>query len=773
VTAAAPDYHYDTLGQWAAHYAQRGFQVFPLNADKEPLTTNGMTDATSDPATVRDWWARHPKALIGCRVPQNIVILDTDPRHGGLDTWRALIAGNAPMPPTRVHYSGRGDGGAHHWFQRPDAKLSIKALNVWAKAHGTGHAVGKDGKRWVSGIDILSHGHRYTILPPSPHPSNGQPYLWESKLDPAPMPTWLVDILTAPVVTPPTVLSAPALRVVADPTSIADWFTLQASWNDILPAAGWYLVRGNGDDDGSAWRHPNASAAQSATIRHGQLFVYTDNTDFEPTEPESPHGYTRFRAWATLEHNGDMSAAAKAAREMRDGPRIPPVAAAIAPPNVDPETGEIVDNPQPVLGEQFWQSRAYLDHIRNAALSRMVAPTSVLLAVLARASAFVHPSTCLPPIVGDVSPLSMMVALLANSGGGKSASASCARRLLPHVPIGCVANLPLASGEGVIQTYFDDQEASTDDQGKRIKKRTRYGALFILDEGQVLAEIGSRKGATILPTLRSVWSGGDAGQANASAETRRILPGGSYSFGLISLWQDESAALLLADAHGGTPQRFLWASTIDPTITADNPEWPGPLEWEPPPIYAIDGVPQHYPIDIDPAIVREIKEARARVGRGEVEENPLDSHRRLLKLRVAGLLGLLDGRSAINTEDWQLADALLKHSDAVRGWVLSEARRRTADANIGAAKRQAEREAVIEESARDRALRSAAKAAWRVAEKATTAGSKASRRQIMLGIQGRDRKHVTVDEAIDEAVRLDWIAPLGDDLFGPGKARPT
>jgi Bifunctional DNA primase/polymerase, N-terminal len=772
--SAAPDYHYETLGQWAAHYAQRGFQVFPLNADKEPLTTNGMTDATSDMATVRDWWARHPKALIGCRVPQNIIILDTDPRHGGLDTWHALIAANTPMPPTRVHYSGRGDGGAHHWFQKPDAKLSIKALNAWAKVHGTGHAVGKDGKRWVSGIDILSHGHRYTILPPSPHPSNGQPYQWESKLDPAPMPTWLVDILTAPVTTPPTVLSAPALRVVADSTSIADWFTLQASWNDILPAAGWYLVRGNGDDDGSAWRHPNASAAQSATIRHGQLFVYTDNTDFEPTEPESPHGYTRFRAWATLEHNGDMSAAAKAAREMRDGPRTPPAAAVIAPPNVDPETGEIVDQGSDVYGDEFWTARPVLKHIRTAARSRLVAPAAVLGAVLARVAAFTPPSTCLPPIIGGHVPLSLYVALRGKSGDGKSAPITTAAALIPGTPPGCVGPLGLGSGEGLVEAYMELVE-ETDGGGKKrkVKRQIKRGALFTLDEGQLLSEIASRKGSTILPILRTAWSGGDPGQANAAVETRRSLAPGSYAVGMVSLWQDKAAATLLADEDGGTPQRFLWIPTDDPGAHETETEWPGEIAWEPPAAIAIAGKISHQPLAVHPEIVAEVRKHQVARLRGDIEIDPLDAHRRLNKLKIAGCLAVLDGRADVNLDDWDLAERILTVSDGVRAWVLSEARRRAADADLAVARRHAQREVVVADTVETKALDGAARACYRAVSKAVAAGSRASRRDLQLALTGRQRKAVTVDEAADHAAAQGWIVGDTDIGWVLGKSQPA
>ena len=76
-------------------------------------------------------------------------------------------------------------------------------------------------------------------------------------------------------------------------------------------------MAGDGDSDGSKWRHPTATSAEPASIRRGCLFVYSPNTVFEPTAAENPHGYTRYRAYAMLEHGGDLAAAARAARTMR------------------------------------------------------------------------------------------------------------------------------------------------------------------------------------------------------------------------------------------------------------------------------------------------------------------------------------------------------------------------------------------------------------------------------------------------------------------------
>jgi hypothetical protein len=96
--------------------------------------------------------------------------------------------------------------------------------------------------------------------------------------------------------------------------SVGDQFTVKATWSAILTPHGWHCADADPDADGARWLHPNATSTCSATIRHGCLFVYSPNTPFDPTEAGDPHGYTKFRAFAVLDHSGDLSAAAKALR---------------------------------------------------------------------------------------------------------------------------------------------------------------------------------------------------------------------------------------------------------------------------------------------------------------------------------------------------------------------------------------------------------------------------------------------------------------------------
>lgn len=298
----------------ALSYAGLGLEIFPVGRDKRPLQS--QHEATTDLDQIEAWWERFPDALIGHRPAPGVVLLDIDPRHNGKATWAAIRAElNGGVPVTRTHYSGRGDGGGHVWFQRPEGELGIVRLDAWARAKGLGALI-EGSQRWTGGIDILRHEHRYTILPPSPHPDTHKPYHWARgkglAIEPAAMPAWLAGMLRRPEAATPR--DTTQWR---DPDSIADWYSANHSLTEVLTEAGWVLRSGGGDDDGSEWQHPEATTAVSATVRHGCLFVYSTSTPFEPTEPGDPRGYTPFAAYTTLVHAGDASKAARAARELK------------------------------------------------------------------------------------------------------------------------------------------------------------------------------------------------------------------------------------------------------------------------------------------------------------------------------------------------------------------------------------------------------------------------------------------------------------------------
>jgi hypothetical protein len=157
------------------------------------------------------------------------------------------------------------------------------------------------------GFDLRTHAN-YVVLAPSIHPDTGNPY---QRIDRAVVvpPAWLVELLAAePAPIRPT-LKYHRPRFYGP--SIADNYSANTSWAEILEPHGWRCLDADPDADDARWLHPTATSARSATVRNGCLFVYSTNTPFEVTASDDRHGYTRFRAYAVLNHRGDMRAAAQ------------------------------------------------------------------------------------------------------------------------------------------------------------------------------------------------------------------------------------------------------------------------------------------------------------------------------------------------------------------------------------------------------------------------------------------------------------------------------
>ena len=253
---------------------------------------HGVLDATTDANQIAAWWGgRYAGANILGRVPVNVFVLDIDPRHGGLKSLAELVAQHNALPETLTHYSGRGDGGTHTFWRRPSGTLTAKHLG--------------------DGIDIKTHSG-YVVLPPSIHPDTGKPYTRIDRLIAAP-PAWLIGLIiekTAHTITPQSGRS-PLHRHLSG--SSASSFNENTSWADMLVPHGWTCLEPDPDAVGAKWLHPRHTSSCSATIgRDHRLYVYSTSTVFDVTEAGSPRGYSRFDAYAVLNHGGDMRAAARA-----------------------------------------------------------------------------------------------------------------------------------------------------------------------------------------------------------------------------------------------------------------------------------------------------------------------------------------------------------------------------------------------------------------------------------------------------------------------------
>ena len=420
----------------------------------------------------------------------------------------------------------------------------------------------------------------------------------------------------------------------------------------------------------------------------------------------------------------------------------------------------------PNLPASFWSARPYLEHIRQAAHSRTRSPDAALGAVLARVAMLTPPSTQLPAITGDLATLDLLVGLIAPSGGGKSTTVSLARRLIPCERNDIVDGIPLGSGEGLVDAFLGPVE-ETDGGGRRrrVRRQTKTAVLAIVDEGQVLADLGSRRGSTLLPTLRTAWSGGDLGQANATVETHRHLRAGCYRFVAIIGWQPAHAAAVLADDVGGTPQRITWLPATDPNIPDNPPDWPGPLDWTPLP--TITGGVE---IDVADDVVAAIRTRALARARGVAEGDALAAHDDLGRLKVAALLAILDRRQHVTDDDWQLAGHVAHTSRLVRTSIASAAAADAARRDQFATHRAVQRATAIADTAERRAFVSATRAVGRRAHRDEV--DHVTRRELDRAIAGGHRQLVDVDEVITAAIAEGWIEPDGD-RFRPGKSRPS
>ena len=774
----------ETLGEWALKYASKGFEVFPVNPEtKAPIgategpdgetiwmATKGHTDATADAATITAWWQLRPDALIGCRIPKDVVVLDIDPRNEGLKTWAAIVAGH-DMPTTRLHKSGRNDGGFHIWFQHP----------------------GLDRIDAGDGIDVLHHGHRYSILPPSPHPATGSPYFWvqsSEDSDVAEMPAWLIDALTpAPVAQAaskaPTIASNNTYH--DDGPSPAEWYNDNASWSEILE--GWRLVAGNGEDDGSKWAHPTATAAFSATIRHECLFVYSPTPGLPVTETNDPNGLTKFRAEALLNYNGDMAACAQDIRSIMPD-RITGEIPTTRQPLIVPDAVTTAAGTSPVLKvpgnytNEFWETTPLLAQIRQAAWASYDAPAATLAALLARATAAIPPSVravVIDPASGNTfksaDSLNLIIGTVATSGGGKSSSVKAAERLLPYERRGDRrlvdrerSDLQLGSGQGIDATYLEQVKDPEDAKKTITKVVDNPKALFTADEGEIYDELTGGGGSTLKSTLRKAAFGETLGAANAGIDTRRHVGAHQYRLAMILCFQVATAKAITADHLGGTPQRIVMFEATRKGQPNPAPTDPGVIfaTWEPPPATNI------------PTLI-ELPEKAARVIIAEYlddDHSPgrYGSHRRRNQSKLAVVLQLLHDPTARTVDPmfWDLAETIVDGSDLVYGLIDAAAAHDQAQTNQAAGRKQAHIARVVDGDKVGRAL--AAQARYVGNKCHASPGEQFTRKELKEATRGRvhglTRKDVGgLDAIIKQALDLGWITEK-DGHYSAGTNRP-
>lgn len=146
----------DPFASAAAYRAKGWVGTLPLPLGRKTPPPAGFTGdggAWPSPADLADWAEQAPQN-IALRLPPNVIALDVDDAAAFL----GLVELVGPLPPTWRAHSG-GDRLGHLYYRLPAGVVSTG----WGAP--------------CPGVDLLRHGHRYSIVAPSVHPS-GTTYQW-------------------------------------------------------------------------------------------------------------------------------------------------------------------------------------------------------------------------------------------------------------------------------------------------------------------------------------------------------------------------------------------------------------------------------------------------------------------------------------------------------------------------------------------------------------------------------------------------------------------
>lgn len=167
----------------ALAYAELGWRVHPLPpGQKAPPLTGWQDLATTDPATVENWWTERPTAnvAVATGADSGIVVIDIDDGDAGDYSLAALQDEHGTLPATVEQFTGVG---RQLFFRHPGETI-------------------KNRVALAENIDVRGDGG-YVVVPPSTHP-NGKDYVWEASSDPtdgcelADRPAGWINLLSVP-----------------------------------------------------------------------------------------------------------------------------------------------------------------------------------------------------------------------------------------------------------------------------------------------------------------------------------------------------------------------------------------------------------------------------------------------------------------------------------------------------------------------------------------------------------------------------------------------
>ena len=299
----------------ALEYIAAGLSVIPIRGDgtKRPALDTWKPYQTRIPneEEVRDWFDDRDDLGLAILASGGLEVLDFD-EPDLFQPWAALVQEAAPGVLAKLPSVHTPSGGRHVYYRCENFAGSMKL------------ARDENGKTL---IETRGDG-AYVLAPPSPpqcHTAN-KPY----ELAEGP------SLIHVPLITPrqrdalldaarsfnrkPERVESEPRRPAAGGMRPGDDFNSRATWEEVLSPAGWEIARQQGAV--TYWRRPGGDApGHSATTGYCDDLLYCFTTNGEPFK--AGIAYTKFTAYALLNHGGDYKAAANTLAGKGFGPPRP------------------------------------------------------------------------------------------------------------------------------------------------------------------------------------------------------------------------------------------------------------------------------------------------------------------------------------------------------------------------------------------------------------------------------------------------------------------
>jgi hypothetical protein len=611
---------------------------------KSPRTEHGFLEASLDSEQIRRWWDAAPEALIGVAAGvSGLVVMDIDAKPDK-DGWVSL--GDAGLKPSESYWYETASGGHHLVYAAPP---QVPGPTQNHKLEGGTRLMGVDRR------------------------SGGSYFIWWDEAWPD-------------------------------------------SRDEFKPAPEWFMNHTGTEGDGwggtlGEWLATIGGGKMSPLVKSALAKIPA--TDFG--RGELWQRMVHLIRLATVDGEPGVGQALEILRsEWLRGPWDQPKYqrewtvslgnAVQANGGVRPKAEAVVAERVAIIDYSWFDRTPELRHVRQWAQSQMVNPWAALLVLITRLSADLPPQVMLPRLGGlPKGSLNQFSVLAGASGAGKSAlMTGVDENLWPRPPFrhDVAKRFTPSSGEGLITRFVQRRRI----EGQMQDERIAWQALAMLDEIDALDTLAARNGNMLLSILKTLWTGGAFGTANATEDRNRTLEAHSYRLAMMVGVQPGLGKVLFEKdgVTGGLPQRFVFAHVRDETLSMDSPfvEDPGPIKLAIHEDLPMDPIlhgtntwmpdeKRVYFIQVEQAIVNEILLAQREIKIGTAD--PLKGHWLFTKLRLTALLSIMHGDVAVTEEWWSAADTMMAHSDATRSELMHTYSRSLNAENVAKGRGDAER----------------------------------------------------------------------------------